>query len=282
MSRTRRLLTSRQGANMGALNKESMCNATQDHDQNSNNNNNNTSKSCQNNDENNDASFLTATGTAFLSCVHACSGICWMYLWSPPLLQRSRLTSRLQFKKEMGCMKTLTAWVAWKSSASCAWRRSSKQCVWFVFFASSLLWGLWLHPSHTLWRPCSGPWPCCAWLFMSFFFAVLFCQAVHDHVMDAGAPALTEAEDMARIKYFGSLPDTMLSLFMSIAGGVSWEDVIFPLKAVHIVWVFCFLFYATWQQRKLWEALEACVKHLVPLSLEFKNERVEKVLKNAF
>eukprot|EP00434_Breviolum_minutum_P005824 symbB.v1.2.005135.t1/scaffold226.1/size261315/14 len=78
-----------------------------------------------------------------------------------------------------------------------------------------------------------------------YVFAVLFCQAVHDHVMDAGAPALTEAEDMARIKYFGSLPDTMLSLFMSIAGGVSWEDVIFPLKAVHIVWVFCFLFYVS-------------------------------------
>ena len=124
-------------------------------------------RAVKNNDENNDASFLTATGTAFLSCVHACSGICWMYLWSPPLLQRSRLTSQLQFKKEMGCMKTLTAWVAWKSSASCAWRRSSKQCVWFVFFASSLRWGLWLHPSHTLWRPCSGPWPCCVWLFMS-------------------------------------------------------------------------------------------------------------------
>ena len=98
-----------------------------------------------------------------------------------------------------------------------------------------------------------------------YVFAVLFCQAVHDHVMDTSAPALTEAEDMARIKYFGSLPDTMLSLFMSIAGGVSWEDVVFPLKAVHIVWVFCFLFYAAWQQQKLWEALEACMKHVVLL-----------------
>ena len=32
------------------------------------------------------------------------------------------------------------------------------------------------------------------------------------------------------LKYFGSLPFTMLSLFMSISGGVSWELVIRPLQ----------------------------------------------------
>ena len=31
-------------------------------------------------------------------------------------------------------------------------------------------------------------------------------------------------------RYFESLGNTMLALFMSIAGGVSWEEVIFPLK----------------------------------------------------
>ena len=40
-----------------------------------------------------------------------------------------------------------------------------------------------------------------------------------------------------------SLSDTMLSLFMSIAGGVSWEDVITPLRAVSEFWAFLFLFY---------------------------------------
>ncbi|CAL1169342.1 unnamed protein product [Cladocopium goreaui] len=37
--------------------------------------------------------------------------------------------------------------------------------------------------------------------------------------------------------------DTMLSLFMSIAGGVSWEEVVRPLKAISTAWVFVFLFY---------------------------------------
>ena len=32
------------------------------------------------------------------------------------------------------------------------------------------------------------------------------------------------------IKYFSSLSQTMLSLFMSISGGVSWEELVFPLQ----------------------------------------------------
>ena len=81
-----------------------------------------------------------------------------------------------------------------------------------------------------------------------YVFAVLFSQVLHDHITDPTAPPLSADADEARIKYFGSLPETMLSLFMSIAGGVSWEDVIFPLKAVNLLWVFCFLFYVTWQK----------------------------------
>ena len=80
-----------------------------------------------------------------------------------------------------------------------------------------------------------------------YVFAVLFSQVLHDHITDPTLPPLSADADAARIKYFGSLPETMLSLFMSIAGGVSWEDVIFPLKAVNLLWVFCFLFYVTWR-----------------------------------
>eukprot|EP00434_Breviolum_minutum_P005825 symbB.v1.2.005136.t1/scaffold226.1/size261315/15 len=78
-----------------------------------------------------------------------------------------------------------------------------------------------------------------------YVFAVLFSQVLHDHITDPTLPPLSADADAARIKYFGSLPETMLSLFMSIAGGVSWEDVIFPLKAVNLLWVFCFLFYVS-------------------------------------
>lgn len=78
-----------------------------------------------------------------------------------------------------------------------------------------------------------------------YVFAVLFAQAVHDHTQDPNMPPLSVGADEARERYFGSLLDTMLSLFMSIAGGVSWEHVIFPLKAVNTIWVVCFLFYVS-------------------------------------
>lgn len=75
-------------------------------------------------------------------------------------------------------------------------------------------------------------------------FAVLFVQAVQDHILDPDNPALPEREMIATQRYFSSLPDTMLSLFMSIAGGASWEDVQAPLKAISTVYVF-FLFFVS-------------------------------------
>ncbi|CAJ1405750.1 unnamed protein product [Effrenium voratum] len=76
-----------------------------------------------------------------------------------------------------------------------------------------------------------------------YVFALLFAQAMNDHRNDAGGIQLTVAELEARERYFGSVVDTMLSLFSSIAGGVSWEEVLAPLKAVSSFWVVCFLFY---------------------------------------
>mmetsp|Transcript_77722 Transcript_77722/g.186461 ORF Transcript_77722/g.186461 Transcript_77722/m.186461 type:complete len:570 (+) Transcript_77722:33-1742(+) len=76
-----------------------------------------------------------------------------------------------------------------------------------------------------------------------YVFAVLFTQAVSDYVLDPAMPEMTEHESQACSEYFGSLDATMLSLFMSIAGGVSWEEVIGPLKEISIVWALCFVFY---------------------------------------
>lgn len=70
-------------------------------------------------------------------------------------------------------------------------------------------------------------------------------QAVQDHILDPDNPALPEREMLASQRYFSSLPDTMLSLFMCIAGGASWEDVQAPLKAISTVWVFFFLFFVS-------------------------------------
>lgn len=44
-------------------------------------------------------------------------------------------------------------------------------------------------------------------------------------------------------RHFASLGDSYLSLFMSIAGGVSWEELMAPIKQISIAWVLLFLFY---------------------------------------
>ena len=76
-----------------------------------------------------------------------------------------------------------------------------------------------------------------------YVFAVLFVQAIHDHRLDPEIPDFPDTELHASELYFASLPETMLSLFMCIAGGVNWAEVQAPLKAISTLWVFAFLFY---------------------------------------
>lgn len=73
-----------------------------------------------------------------------------------------------------------------------------------------------------------------------YVFAVLFTQTVNTAVsdMDTSSPELHDVK-----RYFGNLVNTMLSLFMSIAGGVSWEAVITPLGFISPLWALLFLFY---------------------------------------
>eukprot|EP00913_Durusdinium_trenchii_P035950 g33635.t1 len=67
-----------------------------------------------------------------------------------------------------------------------------------------------------------------------YVFAVLFTQAVNDYVLDTDTPKLSpqkqEAVNAAIERYFSSLFDTMLSLFMAIANGVSWHELVEPLR----------------------------------------------------
>ena len=74
-----------------------------------------------------------------------------------------------------------------------------------------------------------------------YVFAVLFTQTVHAYVVDSHP--LPDLEKRAIDRYFGSLANSMLSLFKSIAGGVSWEDVLGPLASISVVWALLFLFY---------------------------------------
>eukprot|EP00439_Symbiodinium_sp_Y106_P040246 s387_g4.t3 len=76
-----------------------------------------------------------------------------------------------------------------------------------------------------------------------YVFAILLTQAVHSYKADTDNVPLSPADDDASDRYFGSLALTMLSLFMSIAGGVSWEQVLAPLSAMSETWIWIFLFY---------------------------------------
>lgn len=76
-----------------------------------------------------------------------------------------------------------------------------------------------------------------------YVFAILFAQAINDYRLDDVPVDDREQLEIASEKYFGDLSNTMLSLFMSIVGGVSWEEVIVPLKLISPMWVMVFVFY---------------------------------------
>ena len=76
-----------------------------------------------------------------------------------------------------------------------------------------------------------------------YVFAILFAQAISDYLETPDAVQLPERELLATERYYGDLFNTMLSLFMSIVGGVSWEEVMTPLKYISPIWVVLFMFY---------------------------------------
>jgi len=76
-----------------------------------------------------------------------------------------------------------------------------------------------------------------------YVFALIFTQSVADHLTDESAHELSEENLEASRKYFGTLMSTMLSLFMTVTDGVSWEKVIAPLGAISWIWSSFFLFY---------------------------------------
>ncbi|CAE7204696.1 Scn8a [Symbiodinium sp. KB8] len=76
-----------------------------------------------------------------------------------------------------------------------------------------------------------------------YVFAILFSQAVYDYMSDEANPELPPDVQAAADRYFRSLVRSMMALFMSIAGGVSWEEVIRPLMFVSAFWEVCFLFF---------------------------------------
>mmetsp|Transcript_23564 Transcript_23564/g.54738 ORF Transcript_23564/g.54738 Transcript_23564/m.54738 type:complete len:579 (-) Transcript_23564:257-1993(-) len=78
-----------------------------------------------------------------------------------------------------------------------------------------------------------------------YVFAVLFTQTVNEYLRGLSDPStsLSAMELDASDRYFGSLWRSMLTLFMSVSGGVSWEDTLLPLEKISSFWVLCYIFY---------------------------------------
>eukprot|EP00413_Alexandrium_margalefii_P039299 CAMPEP_0204603214 /NCGR_PEP_ID=MMETSP0661-20131031/57126_1 /ASSEMBLY_ACC=CAM_ASM_000606 /TAXON_ID=109239 /ORGANISM="Alexandrium margalefi, Strain AMGDE01CS-322" /LENGTH=751 /DNA_ID=CAMNT_0051614259 /DNA_START=22 /DNA_END=2277 /DNA_ORIENTATION=+ len=73
-----------------------------------------------------------------------------------------------------------------------------------------------------------------------YVFAIFFTQGVTDHLMDVAPPP---DEKSVLMKYYGGLFPSALTLFLSITGGISWIEVLDPLKATGPVFVTLFLIY---------------------------------------
>eukprot|EP00930_Biecheleria_cincta_P004603 TRINITY_DN105519_c0_g1_i1.p1 TRINITY_DN105519_c0_g1~~TRINITY_DN105519_c0_g1_i1.p1 ORF type:complete len:598 (-),score=89.61 TRINITY_DN105519_c0_g1_i1:86-1831(-) len=74
-----------------------------------------------------------------------------------------------------------------------------------------------------------------------YMFAVSFTEASKPFLADVDG-SLTESQQKLR-KHFRSLPRSMLTLFESIIGGVSWGEPLQGLAEINVIYVAMFLFY---------------------------------------
>jgi len=87
----------------------------------------------------------------------------------------------------------------------------------------------------------------CMLLLVIYIFSIMFTQAATDYsvAVDLGDLEPTMNSDLYRELHFywGSLLESMLALFMSISGGVSWVEVSIPLRKIETSWLILFLIY---------------------------------------
>jgi len=77
-------------------------------------------------------------------------------------------------------------------------------------------------------------------VFLLFLFAIIFLQGVTQYI-ETASPDDPIASDLLR--HFGSMPMALLTLFMSISGGISWWEVASPLLEVSIFYTSTFALY---------------------------------------
>lgn len=82
-----------------------------------------------------------------------------------------------------------------------------------------------------------------------YVFAILFCQAATDYMvgveMGVETQFLDDHSTDVLTYHWGSLTDSMISLYMCISGGVSWLDIVRPLRQIGETWLMVFLIFMT-------------------------------------
>mmetsp|Transcript_152366 Transcript_152366/g.486839 ORF Transcript_152366/g.486839 Transcript_152366/m.486839 type:complete len:610 (-) Transcript_152366:90-1919(-) len=78
-----------------------------------------------------------------------------------------------------------------------------------------------------------------------YLFAILFTQIATPELLGLPSPCseVCEAHQAALMKYWGSLPLSMLTLFASVTGGLDWWLVSEPLMRISLVYMLMFLLY---------------------------------------
>ncbi|CAE7227049.1 CAC [Symbiodinium natans] len=77
-----------------------------------------------------------------------------------------------------------------------------------------------------------------------YVFGVVFAQATNDYLKDPETEMPEVYRDSLKVR-FGTVLDSMLSLFMSITDGISYVELLMPVSYMSSVWVFVFLFYVS-------------------------------------
>jgi hypothetical protein len=86
------------------------------------------------------------------------------------------------------------------------------------------------------------------WIFLLvvlvlYFFAILFTQGVSDFLISDSHARMNSP----LVTFWGTLPDSMLTLFKVMTGGVDWEVISTPLARLGAGWVFLFIFFVCFE-----------------------------------
>jgi len=76
--------------------------------------------------------------------------------------------------------------------------------------------------------------------FVMYFFVSVFLNGVTEYLRDH---PLDEASKMELAEYYGNVWTAMVTLFMSISGGVDWSDAMAPLEHIHWLYEVTFVFF---------------------------------------